>query len=331
MKVLHIGKKGNMERFSAPDSFLYRLERVDMPMGLAVREYTDAAGDADFLVADAIAPVPAELIRSMPELKLIHSEGVAFNSIDIEAARERKIYVCNNQGMNAAAVAEQTVLLMSGMLKNIVQNDAAVRSGRQITTKEGYMLRGDLAELADMTVGLVGFGDIAKAVVKLLRAYGVEKIFYYKRTPLAPEEEEKFGVRYLPLGELLSVSDMVSLHLPVTPETAGMADKGFFDAMKDGSYLVNTSRGELVDDEALIGALSSGKVKMAGLDTLDHEPVQRDHPLLNLPEELAGRIIFTPHIGGITASSFKRGYAFIWEDIEAAAEGKVPKRVVNPW
>ena len=93
----------------------------------------------------------------------------------------------------------------------------------------------------------------------------------------------------------------------------------------------NHSRGELVDDEALIEALASGKLKMAGLDTLDHEPVQKDHPLLNLPEEIAGRLIFSPHIGGITASSFRRGYAFIWEDIEAAAKGEVPKRVVNRW
>ena len=331
MKVLHIGKQGNMETYSEKDSFLYELETVDMPKGLPVQDYLEKAGDADFIVADAIAAVPGDLIRGMKNLKLIHSEGVAFNSFDIEAAREEKVYVCNSRGMNASAVAEQTILLMSGMLKNIIENDLAVRSGEQIQVKEGYMKRGDLRELSDCKIGLIGFGDIAKKVARLLCAFGVSTIYYYKRNVLSPEEEKEYRVQYLPLEELLENSDIVSLHLPVNPSTKGMADAGFFSFMKEGSYFVNTSRGELVDDEALIDALKTGKVAMAGLDTLDNEPVQKDHPLLNLPDELAGRLIFSPHIGGITASSFRRSYAMVWEDIRAAAEGRRPKRVVNPW
>ncbi len=331
MKVLHIGKEGNMETYSAPDSFLYELERVDMPKGLPVSEYLAKAGDADFIVADAIASVPGELIRGMDKLKLIHSEGVAFNCFDIEAARERKVYVCNSQGMNASAVAEQTILLMSGMLKNVIQNDLAVRTGAQIQVKEGYMKRGDLKELADCRIGLVGFGDIARAVARLLAAYGVETIYYNKRNRLTAEEEASYHVQYLPLEELLKNSDIVSLHLPVNASTKGMANARFFSLMKDGSYFVNTSRGELVDDSALIDALKTGKLAMAGLDTLDNEPVKKDHPLLLLPEELSQKLILSPHIGGITASSFRRSYAMIWEDIKAAAEGRVPKRIVNPW
>ncbi|MCD7769943.1 MAG: hypothetical protein LUH36_07520 [Oscillospiraceae bacterium] len=137
-------------------------------------------------------------------------------------------------------------------------------------------------------------------------------------------------MRYLPLEELLRESDIVSLHLPVNQHTAGIAGREFFRAMKDGAYFVNTARGELVDDEALTEALAGDKLRMAGLDTLDLEPVQPDHPLLRLPEELAGRILFSPHIGGITAASFRRSYAMIWEDIQAAVEGRVPKRVVAP-
>ena len=331
MKVLHIGKQGNMETYSAKDSFLYELETVDMPKGLPVREYLDKAGDADFIVADAIAAVPGDLIRGMKNLKLIHSEGVAFNSFDIETAREQKVYVCNSRGMNASAVAEQTILLMSGMLKNIIENDQAVRRGEQIQVKEGYMKRGDLKELSDCKIGLVGFGDIAKKVARLLLAYGVSTIYYYKRNVLSPGEEKEYHVQYLPLEELLKNSDIVSLHLPVNSSTEGMADARFFSLMKAGSFFVNTSRGELVDDEALIDGLKTGRVSMAGLDTLDHEPVQKDHPLLDLPEDLAGRLIFSPHIGGITASSFRRSYAMIWEDIRDAAEGRRPARVVNPW
>lgn len=329
MKVLHIGKKGNMERYSAEDSFLYQLEVADMYRDLPVQEYLQEAGDADFIVVDAISRIPAQLIGAMPNLKMIHSEGVAYNAIDVDAATKRHIYVCNSSGMNAAAVAEQTLLLMVGMLRDVVNGDRAVRTGNQIRVKENYIQEGNLKELGDCSVGLVGFGNIAKSVAKLLRAYGVEKIYYYKRHPLTADEEQKYHVVYKSLSALLSESDIVSLHLPVTEQTRGMADENFFSHMRDGSFFVNTARGELVDDGALADALLSGKLAMAGIDTLDHEPVLKDHPLLQLPEEIGRKIIFSPHIGGITASSFRRSYAMIWEDAEAVADGRKPKRAVN--
>lgn len=329
MKVLHIGKKGNMEKYSAKDSYLYQLDKADMDYGLSTEEYVRAAGDADFIVADAIAPVGGDLIRAMKNLKLIHSEGVAFNSIDVQAASERHVYVCNSEGMNAMAVAEQTVLLMVGMLRDVAGGDRAVREGRQIQVKETYMREGSLKELADCSVGLVGFGHIAKSVAGLLKAYGVSTIYYNKRHRLSEDKEREYGVSYRNLKDLLQESDIVSLHLPVNDSTRGMADNGFFSQMRDGSYFVNTSRGELVEDDALAKALADGKLAMAGLDTLDHEPVQADHPLLHLPEDVEKKILFSPHIGGITASSFRRSYAMVWEDIEAAAEGREPKRVVN--
>lgn len=329
MKVLHIGKKGNMERFSASDSYLYQLETVDMYMDHTIEEFLNAAGDADFIVADAIAEVPSRLIENMPNLKLIHSEGVAYNSFDTIAASRCGVYVCNSQGMNACAVAEQTILLMLGMLRDVCGGDQAVRSGRQINSKESHMLSGDLKELADCSIGLIGFGDIAKETARLLHAFGVSDICYNKRTPLAPSEESSYGVHYLALPDLLAQSDIVSLHLPLNAETEKIADSTFFSAMKPGSYFVNTARGGLVDDAALGDALASGRLAMAGLDTINDEPVQVDHPLLLLPEHVRSKILFSPHIGGITASSFKRSYAMIWEDIQAVAEGRRPKRVVN--
>ena len=108
-----------------------------------------------------------------------------------------------------------------------------------------------------------------------------------------------------------------------------MCDSAFFAKMRPGSYFVNTSRGELVDDAALIQALQSGRIAMAGLDTLDHEPVRADHPLLCQPREVAERILFSPHIGGITASSFRRGYAMIWDNIDRLSKGEALLRVVN--
>lgn len=329
MKVLHIGKAGNLQRFAATDGFLRSLELTDLKPGLPVKEYLDQAGDADFIVVDAISSVSGELIKQMPNLKVIHSEGVAYNAIDLKAADECGVYVCNAKGMNAMAVAEQAVLLMVGMLRNVVVNDAAVRAGHQIETKEAYMQNGNLYELADCSVGLIGFGDIAQKTARLLKAYGVKEIYYYKRHRLDSAVEAEFGVEYRDLDSLLASSRIVSLHLPVTKATTHMADHDFFAKMQSGSYLVNTARGELIDDQALVEALKSGKLAMAGLDTLDHEPVQRDHPLLNQPPEIAQRLLFSPHIGGITTASFYRGYAMIEEDLQLVAQGKRPKRVVN--
>lgn len=201
MKILHIGKQGNLQRFAAADGFLNSLDLVDLKPDLPVEEYLSQAGDADFIVADAIAAVPGALIRQMPNLLAIHSEGVAFNAIDLKAADECGVYVCNAQGMNAMAVAEQTILLMVGMLRNVVVNDAAVRAGHQIEAKENYMQNGSLHELADCSVGLIGFGDIARQTARLLKAYRVKNIYYYKRHRLDPVQEQQYGVQYRELDD----------------------------------------------------------------------------------------------------------------------------------
>ena len=329
MKILHIGKRGNLQRFTQPDSILRTMTLVDVPMNEPVSAYLKDGADADFIIADAMAPVTGELIRSMQNLKLIHSEGVAYNSFDLEAADACGVYVCNSKGMNAVAVAEQAVLLMVGMLRNVAQGDAAVRAGHQIEMKEGYMVRSDLRELSEFSIGLIGYGDIARETARLVRAYGVSTVYYNKRHRLSPEEEKAQGVIYKPVDELLKASGIVSLHLPVNAKTTHFANRRFFDLMQPGSYLVNTARGELVDDQALIDALASGKLAMAGLDTLDGEPVRKDHPLLNQPEAIEKKLLLSPHVGGITAQSFVRSYAMADEDIRTFLEGRRPKRVVN--
>ncbi len=327
MKILHIGKKGNPERFSNPDSLIKDAEIVDLPKDLPAEEYLAKACDCEHIIVDAITEVPAALINALPFLKSIHSEGVAYNKIDLKAAKNNQVIVCHSAAMNASAVAEQTLLLMSGLLKNVIVNDLAVRNGEQITVKEAYMQQSNLYELADCSVGLIGFGNIAQAVAKLLKAYGVSHIYYYKRNKLTDDMEKALDVEYLPLPELLERSDIVSLHLPVTDETEKIADSRFFSQMKKGAYFVNTSRGELVDDAALAEALRNGQLTMAGLDTMNQEPVQKDNYLLTLPE-ISSKLILSPHIGGITASSFRRSYQMIWEDIDTVRHGEIPSRAV---
>lgn len=328
MKILHIGNVNNVENYTKKTPFTESAEVVNAPLGLTDEAYAGLAPDAEMIIVDAITEISEKLIEKLPDLKLIHSEGVAFNRIDLAAAGKRGIYVCNCAGMNAKAVAEQTLLLMLGVVKNVVSGDAAVRDGNQMDVKMAYMGAGSLMELADCKAGLIGFGAIGKATARMLQGFGVE-VYYTKRHRLTAEEEKEYQVRYLPMDELLKTCDMLSLHLPVTQETTGMCNREFFGKCRKGSYFINTSRGDLVDDEALLEALENGTIAMAGLDTLDHEPVQKDHPMLSWPREILDRIVFSPHIGGITGSSFRRGYGMIWDDIEKVAKGEVPGHIVN--
>lgn len=327
MKLLHIGKKGNMERYSVKEDQLSEFELVDLPVGLPEKEYLMAAGDADIIIADAMARISSELLCRMPKLKMLHSEGVGFQYFDLEAARKHQIYVCNCKGMNAMAVAEQTLLLMLGVLRDVKNSDDAVRKGKQLEKKEGYMKNGNLLELSDCKVGLVGFGDIGKCVAEILKAFHAD-VFYTSRSGRDLEAEKHYQVKYMELSELLRTCNMISIHLPLNEDTFELINEEFINNMRDGSFLINTSRGELIKGKALIEGLKSGKLVMAALDTIAGEPVQPDNELL-CQEEIQDKLLFSPHIGGITASSFKRGYGLIWENIRRIAAGEKPERIVK--
>lgn len=328
MKLLVIGKEGRLQRYTQDASVYEQFEICYVPTGSSDEAVLAAGQDADFILADAVAKVSANVIGQMPQLKLIHSEGVGFNGIDVEAAAKRGIYVCNSKGMNATAVAEQAILLMLGLLRDVCGGDRSVRAGEQIQVKEQVMINASLKELGDCTIGLVGFGDIGKATARMAAVFGA-KVNYYELCPMEQAVEAEYGVTYMPLDELLASSDIVSLHVPVTKATMEMADEAFFAAMKPGSYLINTARGELVKEEALLAAIRSGHLAGAGLDTLSNEPVRQDHRMLQAEPQVAEKILYSCHIGGVTASSFKRGYDMIWEDIRLVAAGQRPKRIVN--
>jgi len=330
MKLLVIGDAARCNKYLPDLPIVGQVERMVFARGSSDDELLAAGAavtQADFLLADAISPVSARLIAALPKLKLIHSEGVAYNGIDLAAARRRGIPVCNCKGVNAGAVAEQAVLLMLACLRDVVGGDAAVRAGRQIQTKERLMVEG-IRELGECSVGFIGAGDIAQATMRRLGAWG-SKMLYYKRTPLAPALERELGAAYAPLGELLAASDIVSLHVPVTAETAQMVDAGFLAQMRPGSVLINTARGEVVDQLALGRALEEGRLAAAGLDTLDPEPVLLDNSLLGLSAAAMRRIVFSPHVGGITTGTFQRAHRIIWENIARVVAGEQPVNIVN--
>jgi lactate dehydrogenase-like 2-hydroxyacid dehydrogenase len=284
-----------------------------------------AHADADFIIGDAVAKIGRDIIDKMPNLKLIHSEGVGYEGFDTEAARERGIYVCNCAGVNAGAVAEHAILLMLAVLRRFVEGDALVRAAKQIQTKERYILDG-IPELGAMKVGLIGLGAIGKETAKRLRAFGSE-VFYTGRRRQSEETEREYGVMCLPRDELLASCDIVSLHIASNKETFHFIGEEELRKMKPGAVLINTARGELVDGEALACVLKEGRL-LAGLDTLYPEPVLPNNPLLNLPEDIRHRVTFSPHIGGTTIQTFHRAHKMIWKNLLTCAAGGMPENIV---
>lgn len=284
-----------------------------------------ASTGAQAVLIDPMLPLNGEAIGRMKELKIIQSFGVGYNQIDLQAANTAGVYVCNNAGVNAAAVAEQTVLLMLAVLRKYHEAEAMTYSARQGEFKGRCFAQG-LKELGECKVGLVGLGAIGKETAVRLAAFGCQ-VCYYK--PHRLPEPNPWQVAYSGLDELLAGCDIVSLHLPVTPETVNIMDGQTIGRMKDGAILINTSRGELVDQEAVCRALESGKLGGFGADTLAPEPVQSDNPIINLPEELRNRVALSPHIGGITSGTFHRSYRNAIENMEKALRGERPDHVVN--
>lgn len=324
MKVVAISKKERVEKYMPETDFNKSLEITYYPLDYKNSDILKNDYDADAIIVDAIGRVDRELIKAMPRLRLIQSEGVGYDGVDVSAASENGIAVCNNKGINSSAVAEQTLMLILAAIKDCINSHGSLYEGRQMEVKQSMMIKG-VPELSEMTVGLVGMGSIAYETAKRLQAFGC-RILYTNRTRKERIEKE-LSIEYKALDRLLCESDIVSLHIALCEDTKRIANSAFFDKMKNGSYFINTSRGGLVDNEALINALSSPKLVRAGLDTLDPEPVTKDNILLS--DSVKEKIIFSPHIGGITEATFRRGFEFVFSNLKALNDGNILKNKVN--
>ncbi|MDR0839554.1 MAG: hypothetical protein LBN99_07970 [Oscillospiraceae bacterium] len=320
MKIALLVNRESFDKYSKtlPDGW----EGIHLGNGVPDADALAATG-AEAMVVDAMTKIDADIIGRMPKLKLIHSQGVAYNGIDTAAADAAGVYVCNNAGVNDRAVAEQAILLILALLKNFRSNEDAVYAGRQIETKTAYFM-GGITELGSCHVGVVGMGAIGRALAERLAAFGC-RLSYFNRT-----QKPDCGVPYLPLEELYAECDVVSLHVPVSPETENMVNAETLKKFKRGAILVNTARGELMDHEAVVAALVSGQLGGLAADTLAPEPVLLDNPVIaSLPVELRSRVALSPHVGGITADCFIRSFEHIWENIAALERGERPDCVVN--
>ena len=238
-----------------------------------------------------LRPISGPDLEKASRLKLVHKMGAGVNTIDVEAATRLGIAVANMPGANAPSVAEGTVLLMLAALRRLPALDRATREGRGWPSDP--TLGETVRDIGGCTVGLVGYGNIAKIVEKIVVAMGAHVLHTSTRDDGHP------GWRSLP--DLLAASDIVSLHLPLTDATAGMLDRAALARMKPDAVLVNTSRGAVVDEDALVDALRTGKLAAAGLDVFAVEPIPAGNPLLGLDN-----VVLTPHVTWYTADTMQR-------------------------
>ena len=285
-------------------------EAVDAIFGPGVVVHADEAAPLD-AVADEITallhvltPVTPDFIASAPKLKLIQKLGVGVNTIALDAAREHGVAVCNMPGTNSRAVSEMALSLMMAVLRRTSFFDARTRAGEGWTADPSEL--DSVGEIGGRTVGLVGFGNSAQLLAPVLAALGA-KIAYTARSPRDVPYE------FWPLDRLLAESDIVSLHIPLTDETRASIDPF---AMKKGAVLVNTARGELVDETKLVEALASGHLRGAGLDVFAEEPLPHGNPLFGLPNA-----VLAPHIAWLTPETLVRSLTVAHENCRRLVAG----------
>ena len=290
-------------------------------------ELIAAGQDADYLFLMSMHPLTGEVIRALPHLKMIHTEGVGVHLVDLEAATARGIPVCNNHAVNSGSTAEHTIGLILAGLRRTAACDAQLKTEGFRETQRQFIAAGQ-RELAGLHVGLIGFGSVGKEVAKRLKAWCC-KLSYYSTRRDAPELEQELGVQYLERDALISTCDIISLHAPVLPETRHMISAPELGAMKRTALLVNTARGELVDQMALAEALEKGELYGAAIDTVYPEPAPADHPFLHLSPEAARRLTWTPHIAGITDEDFTRMLTNAIANMQRRERGERPLNIVN--
>ena len=243
------------------------------------------------VVWHVLRPLSEADLRRGTRLRLVHKLGAGVNTIAVDTATASGIAVANMPGANAPSAAEGTVLLMLAAMRRLLELDTATRAGRGWPTDP--TLGETVRDIGDCTVGLVGYGNIAQRVERIVTAMGAEVLHTSTR--------DDGSADWRPLADLLAVSDIVSLHLPLTPDSEKLIDGAALALMKPGALLVNTSRGGVVDESALVDALASGRLAAAGLDVFTKEPVQTGNPLLALDN-----VVLSPHVVWYTRDTWRR-------------------------
>ena len=282
-------------------------------------EFATFLAEAQVLVTRRVFPFPfdQELLAQAPGLQFIHKTGTGVDWFDLRLLDEAGVLLANNAGFNASAVAEHTIMLMLLCLRGGVANFARWRAGiwERSTAYEPVLLEGK-------TVGIVGLGAIGQHVARAVLGMGAHVVATQHRPHPLPEGLQ--NITLLPLDDLLEQADIVTLHVPLTEATRALIGARELARMKPSATLLNTSRGQVIDEPALVAALQAGRLRAAGLDVLAQEPTPPDNPLLAMPN-----VVITPHIGGGAVEINLRQVAGALENAERFAAGELPERLIN--
>jgi len=293
------------------------VEVISLPPGSDINALGEVAPNADGFITRGSIKVTREIMASSPRLKAVGVHGIGCDHVDLEAARELGKVVLNTPTALTETVAEMAIALMLSMTRRIVSADKAVRAG------EWSRKYGDLKgiEVMGKTVGLIGLGKIGTATARRLKPFGVDLV-YYSRTRKEDVEEE-LGMEWVSLEQLLRRSDIISLHVPHSPETYHMLSSVEFEMMKDGVYIVNSARGKIIDQAVLVEALKSGKVAGAALDVFEVEPLPQGDPLASMDN-----VILAPHLGASSQEAMWRMATQVADGVFKVMNGERPDHPV---
>ena len=290
---------------------------VELPPGSTEETLMEMIEGVDGLITRGSIKITREMMEKSRRLKAVGVHGIGCDHVDLGAARELGKVVCNTPDALTVTVAEMTMAIMLSAIRRIVAADKATRR-REWNRKYGDLIGN---ELAGKTVGIVGLGRIGTATARRVKAFDAD-VVYWSRTR-KPDAEKEMGIRWMELDELLGASDVVSLHLPGTPETRRLIGEREIGLMKDGVILVNTARGRVVEEAALTEALESGKIKAAALDVFEVEPIEANNPLLEMDN-----VILTPHLGACTLEGMMNMAVQVAEGVLKAMRGERPDNPV---
>ncbi|WP_146451011.1 D-2-hydroxyacid dehydrogenase [Bythopirellula polymerisocia] len=280
-------------------------------------EVLSRSADADIILTNKVK-FSGDTINKLPQLKYIGVTATGTNVVDLSAAREHDIIVTNVPSYGTDSVAQLTIAHLLNLVQRVGHHADAVRAGRWSKAPDWCFWDTPLIELKGLTMGILGFGEIGRAVAKLADAFGMPVIATTRSSCKHPDY-----VQMVDVDELFRTADVLSLHCPLTPETKGLVNAERLAEMKRSAFLINTSRGQLIDEQALAEALANGEIAGAGLDVLSTEPPPVDHPLVAAPN-----CFITPHLAWATLSARKRLMQVLVENVAAFLAGK-PQNVVN--
>jgi phosphoglycerate dehydrogenase-like enzyme len=245
--------------------------------------------------------------------------AAGYEKINLGLMREMNIPCCNNAGANSWAVADHTVLLMLALYRRLVLVDRSTRDGRWRGPINGL----NTFEMAGKLIGIIGIGNIGGKVAKRVQAFDA-RVQYYDKYPLSKEREQQANVTFVPLEELIRTSDIITCHSPLTPETERMINAARLAEMKPSTVVINTSRGSVIDEAALIQALRDGRIAGAGLDVFEKEPVDSSNPLLQMDN-----VIVTAHSAGTTRDTWRRRAEFAFSNMALVMSGQTPMGLIQ--